>query len=117
MNFKLLINKKLTKSWYIILLVSMFISYYHFYNLSFYNLDHFSLRELFLFVYGSIEPSSIKYISPLIMWMYPLFLLVFYLGDDIQNFYRTNAKYIFTRTQNRISWSITRSWNIYYWTY
>ncbi|RBP44143.1 hypothetical protein DFR81_10588 [Garciella nitratireducens] len=106
MNFKLLVNRKLIKSCFIILLVSMFISYYHFYNLSFYNIDSFSLRELFLFVYGSLEPSSIKQIFPLIMWMYPLFLLVFYLGDDIQNFYRTNAKYIFTRTQNRIKWSI-----------
>lgn len=111
MNFKLLINRKLTKSCFIIFLVSMFISYYHFDNLSsynsFYNINHFSLSELFLFIYGSLEPSSIKYIFPLIMWMYPLFLLVFYLGDDIQNFYRRNAKYIFTRTQNRKNWAVT----------
>lgn len=110
MNFRLLINKKLVRSCLIVILASMFISYFYFDSLSSYNsffdISRFNMRELFLYAYGNLDPGSVKLLFPLILFLYPLLLLVYYLGEDMQNFYRTNAKYVFIRTQNRTSWSI-----------
>ena len=110
MNYKILVNKKIWKSWWIILPASLFVSYYYFNNMDLYNGmaggKSFQLGELFLVMYGSLEPGLIKQVLPLLMLLYPLFLLVYYLGNDIQDFYKSNAKYIFTRTQNRMKWSV-----------
>ena len=77
MDFKLLINKKLIRSCFIVILASMFISFYHFDNLgsykSFYNIDSFNLRELFLLVYGDLDPGSIKLLFRFLLFLYSNF--------------------------------------------
>ncbi|MDO6657183.1 hypothetical protein [Anaerobacillus sp. 1_MG-2023] len=63
-----------------------------------------SIGMLIFLTYSSLEFSSIKHVIPVLIWMLPQFFLVYILGQSINNSFRNNAKYIFTRTNNRTKW-------------
>lgn len=72
-----------------------------------------SLEALFLLTYGNLNIYDIKYVIPALVWILPQIYLTYVLGDYISNHLNRNAVYIFTRTDKRRKWLLSRVLNLF----
>lgn len=64
----------------------------------------FDLEGIIMESYGNINRESITWVIPLFIWLLPLLILNFYIGNHIHKQMGEHAVYIFTRTNKRIGW-------------
>lgn len=64
---------------------------------------HMSMEQLMLQTYGIIYVREIKWGVPVMVWLIPLFLNIFFLGEYVLA-RLGQTTYIFTRTSNRVNW-------------
>ncbi|OXM16589.1 DUF2705 family protein [Paenibacillus herberti] len=63
-----------------------------------------SLDDFISSAYGTINLSNVQNVIPVLIWMLPLLVLNFILGDYIDKQLNQHAVYIFTRTEKRKEW-------------
>ncbi|OAB36711.1 hypothetical protein PMSD_10320 [Paenibacillus macquariensis subsp. defensor] len=71
-----------------------------------------TVEELFIYAYGTIDVSIIIWVIPVVMWLLPLLLLNFFLGDYVFNQLRQVATNIFTRTSKRDIWLLNQIFSL-----
>lgn len=109
MNLKIVTGNKIFKSIPLIVLVSLFISLFNISELTKYNIPNLNSSHLIVFSYGYLDPSSIKQLIPVIIWISPQLLLIYLLGGSIYNNLQNKIIYTFTRTNKRIKWFFNQS--------
>ncbi len=114
MVLRVIKNNQIFKSSAIILLSSFFISIYNISQLTNYKISNFSLSHFIIYNYGYLNPLSIDSLIPVIIWIFPLLLLIYFLGDSIYDSIFNKSIYVFTRTDKRMKWFLKQSIKLFF---
>lgn len=69
--------------------------------------------ELFLVqTLGILDVATISWIIPVLLWLLPMIVIQYYLGDYISRKLDNHAVYLFTRTSKRGQWFIGECYNV-----
>ncbi|MDD3314628.1 MAG: DUF2705 family protein [Syntrophaceticus sp.] len=92
-------------------LIAIFLGFYYSQFAEMYQFK--SLELMLILAYGNLYIEEIVFIVPVFLWMVPLIVIIFFLGDYIHRNFDQNAAYIFTRTARRSLWLIGQAVNLF----
>lgn len=103
--------KPIKKNIIYISLISLFIGWYQLDIIESLPVMDRSVDLLVINTFNNLDIFSIKFVFPILIWLFPQLFLVYMLGSLLSNDLKNRAVYLFTRTNNRSSWffSITTS--------
>lgn len=113
MIIRLIKNNRIYNSIPIIILVSILLGFYNFSTLTKYEIANLSLGHYIIYNFGYLDPYSIKFLIPVIIWLFPLLFLIHLVGNSIYNDSQKKLIYIFTRTDKRTKWFIRQTANLF----
>lgn len=107
MNLKWIIHNKIIKSGPFIILVSVLLGIYQIKMFKQYNHVDINLAHYIIYSFGYIE-NTLDLIN-VSLWIFPIIFLIYLLGNTVNDFFKKQAVYIFTRTEKRSIWYIKES--------
>lgn len=77
----------------------------------------YSLECLLLFSYGHVEIEGIMSVLPVLFWLAPQIVLLYFLGDWVAGDLERNVVYIFTRTTRRKTWWVAKVSGLFFYVF